>query len=105
MNTGVMRSPRAILRLVLYRGEVYRVPEAGSGIRIREGQAWVSYAGKDLVLPKGEVLWFISGKDAALVSSVGPAPLILEILGDYRRLSAAIKSPVLTPSAVEKTLS
>jgi hypothetical protein len=79
-----------ILRLVLYRGEVYRLPEAWRKIRIRSGLAWLTFAGQDTVLACGEEAGFGPGKDFALVSALGHAPLVLEILGEERRGAYAI---------------
>jgi hypothetical protein len=79
-----------ILRLVLYHGEVYRLPEAWRKIRVRSGRAWVTLAGQDTVLACGEEAGLGRGKDFAVVSALGPAPLVLEILGEERRESSAI---------------
>jgi hypothetical protein len=78
-----------ILRLVLYHGEVYRLPEAWRKIRVRSGRAWVTLAGQDTVLACGEEAGLGPGKDFAVVSALGPAPLVLEILGEERRESSA----------------
>jgi hypothetical protein len=91
-NAGV------ILRLVLYRGEVYRLPEAWRNIRVRSGLAWVTFAGQDTVLACGEEAGFGRGKDSAVVSGLGHAPLVLEILGEERRGSYAVLGSAVNPA-------
>ncbi len=98
MNKSVSRSANVLLRLVLYRGEVYRVPTAGRGVRILKGRAWATYGGEDILLARGDETQFASGQGAALVSAVGCAPLVLEVLGqDRRTLPSALRS-VLSPA-------
>ena len=98
MNELVSRSADVALRLVLYRGEVYRFPPAGRGLRILKGRAWVSYAGEDIVLARGDEACLTSSQGFALVSAVGCNPLILEIVEDCRAASS-ILSPVLSGAA------
>ncbi len=98
MNKSVSSSAGVLLRLVLYRGEVYRVPPAGQGVRVLKGRAWATYGGEDILLTRGEETDFASGRGAALVSAVGCAPLILEVLGQDRRTSPSAFRPVLNPA-------
>lgn len=58
------------LRVVLYPGEVYRLPEAGQRVRVAFGQAWLTTRGRYVVLQADE-----SGR-----LPVGLAPLIVELL-------------------------
>jgi len=95
MNELVSGSANVILRLVLYRGEVYRLPPAGRGVRIVKGRAWVSHAGQDILLARGDEAHLAAGQGLTLVSTVGCAPLILEILGQDRRAAPSALSPVL----------
>lgn len=69
-----------LLRLTLYPGEVYRLPEAGQRLRVQAGQAWLSLQGRDLVLGARETACLPVSPEAALVSAVGPAPLLVELL-------------------------
>ncbi len=98
MNKSVSRSAGVLLRLVLYRGEVYRVPPAGRGVRILKGQAWATYGGEDILLTRGDETQFALGRGAALVSAVGCAPLVLEVLAQDRRASPSTLRPVLDPA-------
>jgi hypothetical protein len=97
MNKSISRSAGVFLRLVLYRGEVYRVPPAGQGVRILRGRAWVTYGGQDILLTRGDETHFASGQDAALVSAVGCAPLVIEVAGQDRRASPLALRSVLSP--------
>lgn len=87
-----------ILRLVLYHGEVYRLPETCRTIRVRSGLAWVTFAGQDTVLACGEEAGLGPGKDFPVVSALGHAPLVLEILGEERRGSYAILDSAVNPA-------
>jgi hypothetical protein len=91
-------STQVILRLVLYQDEVYRLPEDCRAIRARSGRGWVTFAGRDIVLESGEEARLSSGKDFAVVSCVGQAPLILEILGNNRQRPILTSNPIANPS-------
>jgi len=99
MNELVSRSADVALRLVLYRGEVYRFPPTGRGLRILKGQAWVSYAGEDILLGRGDATCLASSRGFALVSAVGRTPLILEVVEQDCPAASSILSPVLGGAA------
>jgi hypothetical protein len=89
VSTGVA------LRLVLYEGETYRVARSAAAVRIRDGAAWVSYAGSDTVLQCGEELPLQSGRDFAVISTLGHAELVLEVLvSESGRRQSTIRRPV-----------
>jgi hypothetical protein len=71
-----------ILRLMLRHDEVFRLPVTSQGVQVVSGLAWLTVAGEDILLKNGERLWLLAGKEVALVSALGSAPLILEVLGD-----------------------
>ncbi len=98
MNESICRSTSVLLRLVLYRGEVYRVPPAGRGVRVLKGRAWATYGGEDILLTRGDETDFASGQGAALVSAVGRAPLVFEVLGRDRRALPSSSRSVLSPA-------
>jgi hypothetical protein len=99
MNELVSCSADVALRLVLYRGEVYRFPPAGRGLRILKGRAWVSYAGEDIVLARGDETCLTSSQGFALVSAVGCTPLILEVVEQGCPAASSILSPTLSGAA------
>lgn len=68
------------LRLVVFPGEVYRLPETGQRLRVAAGQAWLSLQGRDLVLAAHEITQLPVSAEAALISAVGPAPITVELL-------------------------
>jgi hypothetical protein len=88
------------LRVVLYDREVLRLPFGSQGLRVRSGRAWLTLAGKDVILPSGETLRLAPRQETAIVSALGKAPLVLEILGDDRLRPAA-----LWPAALSLSLS
>ncbi len=67
------------LRLVLYPGEVYRLPEIGQQMSVAAGRAWLTVQGHDLVLNADETAQLPVSGEAALVSSIGGAPLMVEL--------------------------
>jgi hypothetical protein len=46
------------------------------------GAAWLTVAGKDIFLKRGESMRLLGGKELALVSALGQTPLILEVFGE-----------------------
>jgi hypothetical protein len=99
MNELVSRSADVALRLVLYRGEVYRFPPAGRGLRIVKGRAWVSYGGEDIVLARGDETRLAASHGFALVSAVGRTPLVLEVVEQNCPAAPSILSPALSGAA------
>ncbi len=73
------------IRVMLLTGEVHRVKPNYRGLRIRSGQAWVTVNGYDLVLKRGEEVALEKRHDDAVVSSLGHAPLVIELLGEAPR--------------------
>lgn len=71
-----------MLRLVLFKHEVYRFPSASRGVKVLSGVAWVTNDSKDILLRDGEEVCFAPGKVLALVSALDNTPLILEVWGD-----------------------
>ena len=95
-NVGT--STRVALRLVLYEGEAYRLPRSCPGVRVVDGETWISFAGKDTVLRCGEELQLKSGRDFAVVSTLGRSALVLEVLARGRARSA-LRRPRLRRAA------
>ncbi len=68
-------------RIHLANGDLYRVPRHVGRIQIVSGQAWVSFAGQDILLDPGQQMAFnskVSNPDIALVSCIDRAPLVFE---------------------------
>ncbi len=99
MNELVSPSADVALRLVLYRGEVYRFPPAGRGLRIVKGRAWGSYGGEDIVLSRGDETCLAPSQGFALVSAVGRTPLILEVVGQDCPAASSLLSPAFSGAA------
>ncbi len=97
MNKLTRPDADIILRLVLYQGEVYRLPKSCRKIRVRSGLAWVSFTGQDVVLTCGEEAYLKPDRDFAVVSPVGHTPLVLEILGANRRGSFSVLGSAINP--------
>jgi hypothetical protein len=76
------------LRLLLYRGEAYNLPRGCPGVRVIAGEAWVAHDGRDSVIGPGHELRLQPGRGTAVVSAVGAATLVLEVLGAERRMSS-----------------
>lgn len=67
-------------RLVLRRGEIYRLPALSGSIQVVSGQAWVTVAGCDIFLGQGERLAFHSKNEPVLISGLSRMSLVLEVL-------------------------
>jgi hypothetical protein len=66
-------------RLVLYRGELYRVPACYHLLRVKSGMAYVTQAGKDRFLVGGQEMQLDAATDVALVSAMQCDPAVLEL--------------------------
>ncbi len=78
------------LRLALYKNEVARLPHPCYGVTVREGVAWMTVQGQDRILRAGEAAAFEPGRFPAVVTALGTAPLILEVIGGVRTRSASL---------------
>lgn len=67
-------------RLSLKTGDVFRVPSACREIHVLSGIAWITVAGKDIILKSGEKISLESKNDLAILSVLGKEPLILDVL-------------------------
>jgi hypothetical protein len=86
-----------LMRVMLVKREVCRVTADWQGLRVRSGRAWVSLKGSDLILSRGqEIPIDLAKKDVALVSAVGQAPLVMELLGEAPRRPAADPRPAMS---------
>ncbi len=70
-------SPR-IVRLVLERGEVWRLSRRAARVVVRSGTAWIASKGRDYLLAAGKCLALPPSRDA-LLSGIGEAPLVVEV--------------------------
>ncbi len=86
------------LRVMLLPGEVQQVKPNYRGLRVRSGRAWVTVNGCDLVLKRGEEITLEMPHDAAVVSPLGHAPLVVELLNE------APCRPTIDPRLVMSTL-
>ncbi len=70
------------MRVMLMQCETYRVARGQRGLRVRTGQAWVTQNGRDLVLKRGDEIAVEAKHDFAVVSALGRAPLVIELLSE-----------------------
>jgi hypothetical protein len=77
------------LRIVLYKGEVARLPRTHRGLAVREGVAWMTRDGKDAVLRAGDWMDAERSKWATVVSAL-EGPLVIELTGAAHPRSPAI---------------
>lgn len=68
-----------MLRLVLYKNEVCRVPQSYSEMKVVSGNAWLTMNGRDMFLVRGERASLDSSHDVVLISALGETPLVLEV--------------------------
>lgn len=70
---------QVMLRLVVYSHEVYHLPAESQGVKVVSGVAWLTVAGKDLILRGGDRV-LLNTDQVALISALGAQPLMLEVL-------------------------
>lgn len=64
----------------LERDGLWVARRRGQRMQVLTGSAWVTFAGADFVLRKGDKLDLAPGSDPALVSALGAGLTILELL-------------------------
>ncbi len=74
-------SASLVPRLILGKGDVFRLPAISRGIEVVAGVAWITVNGRDIFLVSGERLWLPARGDSILISALGRNPLILEVFG------------------------
>ncbi|MCB0168494.1 MAG: ParB N-terminal domain-containing protein [Anaerolineae bacterium] len=72
-------APAPLLRLILYKNEVCRIPHAYSEVKVVSGNAWLTTDGRDMFLVRGERASLAAHRDVALISALGSTPLVLEV--------------------------
>lgn len=87
------------MRVMLLQGEIQRVGSNYRGLRVRSGRAWLTVNGRDLVLKRCEEIALDMRRDAAVVSALGHAPLVIELLGE------APHQPTIDPRLATRLLS
>ncbi len=85
-----------LMRLMLMQRETYRVARGQRGLRVRSGQAWVTQNGLDLVLKRGDEIAVEAKHDFAVVSALGRAPLVIELLSETPCHSTIDLKPAVT---------
>lgn len=64
----------------LQTGEVFKIPSACYELQVLSGAAWISVAGKDIIVTTGEKVALPLQKESALVSALGNSALSLKVL-------------------------
>ncbi len=90
METGMMST--GLMRVMLTRRETLRVRAGYRGLRVRTGCAWVTLAGRDLTLQRGQELALDSKDGPAVVSTLGRMPVVIELLGATPEGVAALQA-------------
>ncbi len=63
----------------LCKGELFRISSTFQEAKVVSGVAWITVAGKDIILQPGEKASIASNKDIALVSALGNVSLVLTV--------------------------
>jgi hypothetical protein len=84
-----------MMRVMLMGRETYRIAPNYRGVRVRSGRAWITLGGRDHVLKRGEEIALHSNADYAVVSPVGRAPVVIELLGEAPRQPCADRRPMV----------
>jgi hypothetical protein len=83
-------------RLLLYAGELYRVPAEYRCVRAVAGRAHITHAGQDIILEAGREVHLPDAKDVALVAALKCDALVLELSAEDCRRQPASLADVLT---------
>ncbi|NEQ21839.1 MAG: DUF2917 domain-containing protein [Microcoleus sp. SIO2G3] len=67
-------------QFTLEESEVFRIPSACKELQVMSGTAWITVAGRDIVLTSGEKVTLETKKDRAILSALGNKSVSLEVL-------------------------
>jgi hypothetical protein len=67
-------------QFTLEKSEVFRIPSACKELHILAGTAWITVAGRDIVLTTGEKVSLETKKDRAILSALGNKSVSVEVL-------------------------
>lgn len=82
-------------RLLMYAGELYRVPAGYRRVRAVAGRAHITHAGRDIILEAGREVRLPASKDVALISALKCDALVLELSAEDSRRQPASVADVL----------
>lgn len=80
------------VRLLVFQGEVLRLPANARELCVRDGLAWVAFAGRDYVLGVGQKVQLGRSRCAAVVSPIN-GPVVVEVTGVRSHLAPSIAAP------------
>lgn len=72
--------PLVSAQFTLEKGEVFRVPSTCQEVHVLSGIAWLTVAGKDIILTEGETVSFDTNQGIAILSALGDMPLFWEVI-------------------------
>jgi hypothetical protein len=67
-------------QFTLEKSEVFRIPSACKELHVLAGNAWITVAGRDIVLTSGETVSLETKKDRAILSALGNKSVSLEVI-------------------------
>jgi hypothetical protein len=67
------------LRVVLERREALRIERGYRQLRVRSGQAWVTFGGRDVTMPDGGSVELDAAAGPAVVTPLGSQPVLVEL--------------------------
>lgn len=79
-DAGIISTDDAPQILELDGFEVFRLRQDAQVIRVLSGCAWITVAGKDIFVPRGEDVHLMPERDVTLISSPNRRPLVFEVL-------------------------
>ena len=70
---------RRLLCFALCSGELLRAPRGKQHLQVLSGTAWISVAGRDIVVSHGSCVKLVRTRYPTLVSGLGSQPLLFEV--------------------------
>lgn len=67
------------LLITLNRHQSFRIPQSVDELQVLSGDAWMTVAGRDIILTKQQIASIPYSKDGAIISSIGQQPLVFEL--------------------------
>jgi hypothetical protein len=80
------------IRLMIYKGEVLRLPKGSRGLNVKEGTAWMTADGRDHVMGAGDEVRLGRSRWAPVVQAVC-GPLVIEVVSANHPRTPSISLP------------
>ena len=77
---GIQSKSAVPYQLTLDPNQVFRLPQSSHSVQVLSGTAWITIAGKDIILASNEAALLLPHQHIALISALNKQRLLLKVL-------------------------